>query len=272
MNIFQEPFVLQIFFIGFGLILGSFVTMLIHRLYHDEGGIVNGRSRCPQCRSQLLWYSLIPVFSWLVQGGMCKNCGKKISIIYPLTELSFAICFSILFTMKWESPLFWWLFGVVFFLLVLFWYDVRFMTVDRRISIPAIVLAVVWMFFKTPSSSPFSGGEYIPYLLGGLICGGIYAVQYYCSKGRWVGQGDIDLGIFMGLCLGLKLGVLSLFGAYVIGTVFSMFLLGYLKIVGKNPDDWKKVKVPMGAFLMPSLFIFLLWGDVVWSWYWGMIV
>ena len=109
------------------------------------------------------------------------------------------------------------------------------------------------------------------YAWGALVCGGIYFVQYFCSSGRWVGQGDIDLGIFVGLCLGLKLGILSLFGAYVIGMFFALGLLLYERLQYKQTQavkNWKNTKVPMGAFLMPSLIIFLFWGEEIWNAYW----
>jgi len=275
MELLTEPIVMEFIFLFVGLILGSFATLLIHRLYYDEPGIVSGRSRCPQCREILSPISMIPVFSWLFQQGKCKRCGKKIPVFYPLVELSFGISYFMLARFFGGEPAFWWLFGILFFLLVLFWYDVRFMIVDRRISIPAILLAIAWAVYNW-----FTGAQdLISVLGGGILIGGFFFVQFFYSRKKaqpWVGAGDTDMGLFLGLCLGLKLGLLSLFVAYIIGTVYAIGFIVW-KIISLGPSSGKKkslskVKVPMGAFLMPSLWLFLFFGEQIWTWYWDVII
>ena len=75
-----------------GLIFGSFATALAYRLPRDES-ISSGRSKCPNCGAQITALQNIPVFSWLVLGGRCKHCGNRISVRYPLTELTTALAF-----------------------------------------------------------------------------------------------------------------------------------------------------------------------------------
>ncbi len=236
-----------------GALLGSFTTMLIHRLHHEEKGILWGRSKCPKCAKTLSAKNLIPILSWLLQGGKCSHCRHKIPCFYPLVEISFVSTF-VLFA--WYFPdlkTTWPYFIALFFALILFWYDVRFYEVDRRISFPAIILALYWAFFRPEGWEIFA--------IGGLVGGLFYFVQYFYSKGRWVGAGDIELGIFMGLLLGWKIFLLALFASYIFGSIISIPIVICTKKLG-----WKS-KVPMGAFLMPSLIIFLLVGQQIWDWY-----
>jgi len=235
-----------------GALLGSFTTMLIYRLHFDQKGIVTGRSQCPSCGKILNFWNLVPIFSWLFQGGKCSNCSKKISISYPITEIIFTFCFFIFAQNFYETWHFFPILGIVFVSLLLFFYDVRFFEVDDRIAIPSIILVGIYAFFR----------ELLPinYLIGGGLGFCFYAIQYYASKGKWVGAGDMRLGLFMGLCLGWQFMILALFTSYVLGLLFALPLLILKKANRKTP-------LPMGAFLMPSLLIFLYNGEVIWSWY-----
>ena len=74
----------------FGAVMGSFLNCAAWRIAHGES-FLKGRSRCPRCGHVLTPPELVPVFSWLLQGGRCRACGEKISVRYPLTELGFAL-------------------------------------------------------------------------------------------------------------------------------------------------------------------------------------
>ncbi len=235
-----------------GALLGSFTTMLVYRLHHDQKGIFTGRSQCPSCGVTLNFWNLVPIFSWLFQRGKCHSCKRKIPIFYPITEIIFTFCFFIFAQHFYET---WHLFpilGIVFVALILFFYDIRFLEVDDRIIIPSILLVAIYAFYRD------LGWEV--YFIGGGLGFSFYAFQYVISDGKWVGAGDIRLGLFMGLCLGWKLTILSLFLAYIFGLLFALPLL-----ILKKAD--RKTPLPMGAFLMPSLLIFLYSGDVIWNWY-----
>ena len=88
---------IQVFFIIlFGLIMGSFISLVSHRLVSKESMFM-ARSKCVQCNSKLKIRSLVPIFSWIMQRGKCLNCSKKISIRYPLIEFFCALGFLLTF-------------------------------------------------------------------------------------------------------------------------------------------------------------------------------
>lgn len=246
-----------------GLCFGSFSTMLIHRLHFEEPIWKDQRSHCPNCKHRLAWCDLFPLFSWIFLRGKCRYCKKPISFVYPLIELTFGSIFAFTTWHFWGNPLLFPLLITIFFTLVLFWYDVRFMEVDRRISWPAIAFVLLWIFFGS-----FVGWDFAvswkEAILGGLVGFSFYGIQSVVSKGQWVGLGDLELGLFMGLVLGWKFFLLALFCAYIIGTVFAIPLL-VLQKAGR------KTALPMGAFLMPALLLMLFYGDTIWALYWNLI-
>ncbi len=235
-----------------GLCLGSFTTLLIWRLHNDEKGILLGRSRCVHCKKTLKFWNLIPLASYVMQAGKCSFCGKKISSLYPLTEITFGVTFLIFASKFYDHPYFLIIMLMVFFTLVLFFYDVLFMEVDQRICWPAIIVAFLFAFLQEQNV--------LYYLLGGAIGFLFYAIQYYISEKKWVGSGDMELGLFLGLLLGWQYTIGALIVAYILGMFVAIPLLLSKKVNAKTA-------VPMGAFLMPATLIFLYAGDKIWSTY-----
>jgi len=229
-----------------GAILGSFSGALIHRLHFEKPGLWTGRSQCPQCNETLRWWNLVPLFSYLLQGGKCAYCKKKIPFTYFLFELVFGSVF-LLFTLKFgASDIIIPMLVAAWTLLVLFFYDLLYLEVDLRLIIPAIVLAFIWTWFRE-APPQF-------YWLGAAVGALFYALQYGLSGGRWVGAGDIYFGALLGLLLGWSVVLLCLFMANIIGVVVSIYLMAF-KGYGR------KSKVPMGAFLMPAGIICLYDGE-----------
>ena len=233
---FSELILWANFFI-LGTILGSFSGALIHRLHHDKPGLWTGRSKCPQCGHTLAWWNLIPLVSYLIQGGTCAYCKKKIPFTYFLFELVFGSVF-LIFAQKFSSiELLIPMLITAWFLLVLFFYDLLYMEVDLRLIIPAIALAALWIIWRE--------GDWQLYVTGGLVGALFYGLQYALSRGKWVGAGDIYFGALLGLLLGWPVVLICLFMAYIVGIIVSAYLMifkGYTR----------KSAVPMGAFLMPA--------------------
>jgi len=249
----------------FGLIIGSFLNVLILRLHSGES-VAAGRSKCPHCRHALDWPDLIPVFSYVFLGGRCRYCAKKISWQYPLVELATGLLFVIAYAAGLDraavlapaDPAFWlsllrdWL--AVSALVVIFVYDLRWMIIPDCVVLPALVLisALNLMLGRSPVS-----------LLIGLAAGfGFFAAQYFVSKGRWVGGGDLRLGALLGVLLGWPVIIFALLLSYIIGAIAAVTLLIAKKVQAKSA-------VPFGVFLAPAALVALFWGPQIVAWYLG---
>lgn len=239
----------------FGLIIGSFLNAWIWRLVVRKS-IVRGRSECPECHHVLAAQDLVPVVSWLMLRGRCRYCHEKISWQYPLVELATAALFAYLAFLFGWSVLFVWLVVVSSLLLVIFVIDLRWSIIPDVVSIPLIFISALSLWLRPVT--------WLEVLTGGLVGGGFFLAQWLLSHGKWVGDGDIRLGVVMGLLLGWKLLVVALFLAYVVGAVWGVLLLLRHKKTLHS-------QLPFGTFLAAATWVCLLWGDHLLGWYLGFI-
>lgn len=242
---------LSVFIFIFGLGVGSFLNVVINRLDTDKSPL-RGRSMCMSCRVPIAWYDNIPVVSFLLLRGHCRSCKAKISWQYPLVELGFGMALLLIWQAVGFSVEFF-MYGIFTgFLAVIFVYDLKTFLILDRVSIPAIVVAFV--------GSLFLGRELGSLLIGAAIGAGFFALQFFVSKGKWVGDGDIRLGAVMGFMLGWKLVLVALFVAYLIGAAVGIALLLFKKREASS-------QVPFGPFLTLATFITLLYGSEMLEWY-----
>ncbi|MEK7606765.1 MAG: prepilin peptidase [Patescibacteria group bacterium] len=253
----------------FGLLIGSFLNVVIFRLpskpspHVGEGrergnSIWRGRSYCPKCRKTLAWYELVPILSFFLQSARCRGCKQKIDWQYPLVELATALGFLLVWTMAGDQGLWRGIEGWVFtsFLIVLFVYDLRYGLIPDQVIFPAMAVAGVF-FLAAHFTLLFTAY----WLLAILVGGGFFALQYYSSRGRWVGDGDIRFGALMGAMLGWPGVLVALLVSYLIGgAVGAGLLLAGKKHFGQT--------LPMGTFLALGTFIAMLWGKQIIQWYW----
>ncbi len=234
-----------------GLIVGSFLSMLIPRLHKTEKGIFFGRSHCTNCGAQLSGLELIPGLSYLWLRGKCRHCKKHISWWYPATEFISAFTFVAL-ALKAESLSEWlWSTGLFFVLLFVFLYDLRYKEIHDAVMLPGIVFAFIAACLT---------GDIVYSLIGGLIGFCFFAVQYYATKGRALGAGDMRIGAFIGLMLGWHMTLIALVISYVIGSIVSIFLL-----ITKRADA--KTALPLGPFLVIGSTITYFYGIKILEWY-----
>jgi leader peptidase (prepilin peptidase)/N-methyltransferase len=167
-----------------GLIVGSFLSMLIPRLHFEEKGIFLGRSHCAKCKKTLAARDLIPLFSFLLNGGKCRFCKKKISFFYPALELTTALTFLGLYFYNPELEIL--IPNLINFtiLLFIFFYDLRFKEIHDGVMIPGIILAFLLAII---------GGNLASASLGALI-GFAFSASILISKGKWIGLGDLIIG------------------------------------------------------------------------------
>jgi len=231
-------------FLILGLFVGSFLSVVVFR-YPNFKSIVFGRSECKKCKKGIKGYDLIPVFSYLLLLGRCRNCGEKISLIYPAIELLTGGLF-FLFSLQFGISfiLFPYLL-LVMILVVIFIYDVV------HLEIPELFL---WLVIAVSAIiALFSGNNLSDILLGGLVGGGFLGLLVGISGEKWMGSGDIFIGLAFGLLVGLKSSVLFLFLAFSLGAIFGLILIA---IRGKKI----KSEIAFAPFLIIAGIVALLWG------------
>jgi prepilin signal peptidase PulO-like enzyme (type II secretory pathway) len=234
-----------------GLIIGSFLNMLIPRLHTGEKGIFFGRSHCTKCKKQLKGTELIPLVSYLFLKGKCRHCKKHISLWYPATEIVTASTFAILTLIAPDLQTWLWQTGMFIVLLFILFYDLRYKEIHDGVMIPGIVFAALASFFI---------GDFTDSLIGGVIGFTFFALQYLISRGRAIGAGDMRIGAFMGLMLGWHLTLVALVVGYIFGSIVSLFLLATKKANGKTA-------LPLGPFLVFGTVIAFFYGNQILQWY-----
>ncbi len=247
---------LQAFFVFFiGASLGSFLAV-----WAERGSLrkaTKGRSHCGNCTKTLKGHHLIPVLSWLGLRGKCGHCKRRLPFTYLLFEAGLGFALVLLFARHFgfelgvleADPFAWSLFlRDLFFTLLfalLFAYDLFHQLLPDRITIPAIVIALVWNLTL--------GFGLADLALGGVVIGGFFALQFFFSRGRWVGGGDIRMGVLLGMLLGLAGGAEALFLAYILGAGIAIVML-------LSGIATRKTMIPFGTFLALAGYVVLLWG------------
>lgn len=256
-----------IYFFILGLIFGSFINCLVWRI-HKKESLMN-RSYCPKCKQQIAWHDNLPVLSFIVLRAKCRHCQKRISWQYPLVELITGILFAISFqivSLQTEQLGFlsgqffvtqFKYFFLIFVMICLFVYDLRWYTIPDVITLPS---CIIFLFINL-----YLGFGLVNLLITGLIGAGFFLFQFLISKGKWMGGGDIRVGLLMGLAFGrLDLLIAAIFLAYIIGSVFGITMLA----MGKK--EWGS-KLPLGTFLAIGTIAILFWGEIIINWYWRLL-
>lgn len=241
-----------------GLAVGSFLNVVIARL--PAGKPLTGRSFCPKCKTTIRWYDNIPLVSFLLLRGRCRHCRKPISWQYPAVELATAALFLLAAAAHPAAGLDGLALALlardlaaISVLIVVFVIDLRHFLIFDVTTLPAAgVLLAVNLALGVPWPS---------LLLGGILGAGFFLLQYAVSRGRWIGGGDIRLGLLMGVLLGWERLVAALFLAYAAGAVVGIILLATGR---KSPSS----PVPFGTFLSAGTIAALLYGGELITWYW----
>lgn len=280
-----------------GLILGSFVTAVVWRLHEQElsdgdettkagykrshgagisrsirrssGGdlsILKGRSMCTSCHHRLSALDLTPVFSWLILRGKCRYCGQPISWQYPVIELLLpaVLVISYFFWQPGWNPsgvatfIFW--AGCLTFFTILAVYDLRWFLLPDRVIYPLIIVALAQVIVRVVI---FDGGwaTILSAWWGAFVIAGLFYAIYLVSQGKWIGLGDVKLGIALGLLVsGPWPALLLVFVASVLGSVVTVPLLILKRATATT-------HIPFGPLLLAATLVVTLWGTAILSWY-----
>jgi leader peptidase (prepilin peptidase)/N-methyltransferase len=248
--------------IAFGLIIGSFLNVVIARL-PDRKSLAKPGSRCPNCGHEIRWFENIPVLSFLFLRGKCRGCSAKISIRYPVVEL---LCGLLFITVKMRFGLSWLLlardFPFVAILLAVTFIDLERRLIPDPLSLGGLVLGLL--------TAHFTPGVGIPSAIGGAALGFsiFYAIAWYY---QWrtgkagMGGGDIKFLAMLGAFLG-PMGVLTtVFISSILGTVLGItYAWVQRRRSGEEGGSLMKVSLPYGPFLVVGGLYSYLLGDL-WS-------
>ncbi len=260
-----------------GLCCGSFVNMLVYRtaveyeLIRSKGikknkkdsflKMLGGRSFCDSCGKQLDWYENIPVISWVWQKGKTKCCQKKLSILYPITEVVTGMLF-LIFNFKFGifnqfqnlnfQTVIYFLVGLVVITFLVFStvFDLKYMILPDFSTVILIISSLLlWLINNR--------GDW-NYFLAAVGASGFLGLLHFFTKGRGMGLGDVKLAIFMGLFLGGQKTILAFYIAFIFGALISLILM-----ILKKAN--KKTLVPFGPFLILGTIVTWFWGDEIFS-------
>ncbi|MEE9614577.1 MAG: prepilin peptidase [Thermodesulfobacteriota bacterium] len=237
---------------AFGASIGSFLNVCIHRIPLKES-VVSPGSRCPSCKEPIRSYDNIPVISYLLLLGRCRNCGVRISAEYPMVEALTAFFAVALYARFGLSPDFFVYALLVSSLLVITFIDLHLRIIPDLISLPGIPVGFACSFFLV---EPGVVNSLIGIVAGG---GGLLAVAlcYLWATGKdGMGGGDIKLMAMLGAFLGWKGVLLTIFIGSFAGAVIGG---GLMLFFGKS----SKYAVPFGPFLALGAVVHLFFGEEI---------
>jgi len=244
-----------VFLFAIGAIFGSFLNVVATRVA-TEREFLFSRSSCSSCGNILKPFQMIPIFSFLFLRGRCGFCKSEISKNHFLAEVGTGAVFTLSYFLNLDFSGILIYFVVSCFFIILFICDATEYMIPDKIAIPAIVCVGLIRFLETK--------DILNIVIAGVAGAVWFLVQFFISNGRWVGGGDIRIGVLMGVLTGFPMVFLALFLSYIFGAVIALYLMIF---EGKN----LKSKLPFATILLPCAFITWLWGDFIWSWYFNLI-
>lgn len=288
----MEPFLYNIaMIIGgslfiLGLVFGSFLNAWEYRIENNK--TLKGRSLCPKCEKQIAWFDNIPLVSWLLLRGRCRQCHKSISIQYPAIELLTAIVFLFLwlysspgqalsnwfdgiynlqFTIYNQFPIF----ELIKLLLLLSYFSLLILVglhdaktkyvLTKHVYLALAIGSVYTLlnFGQTWNIASFYNYLF-PYILSALLPAGILWLISKISKERAMGYGDADIALATGFVLGWPRVSVGYYLAFIPAALYGILLL----LLKKGN---MKSEVPLGPFLIAGASLAFLYGQQIFDWY-----
>jgi leader peptidase (prepilin peptidase) / N-methyltransferase len=244
---------------AFGLCIGSFLNVCIHRLPRGES-VVSPGSRCGACGTPIRWFDNLPVVSYLMLGGKCRACGAHYSARYLIVELITAAIFAMNAFVFGAEPLLAVRLVLAAMLVALFFIDLEHQLLLDAITLPGIVIGV--------AASAFVGPGLVSSLAGAALGAAILLVIRWVWKRATgvdgMGLGDVKMLAMIGAFLGWEQVWLVLFVASLTGAVVGVSIAA----LGRGS---MKTRLPFGTFLAVAALIASCWGEPVIAWYVGLI-
>ena len=248
----------------FGSVIGSFLNVVIHRVPLGES-VVFPPSRCPKCGSRIRWFDNVPVLSWLVLAGRCRDCRTGISPRYPLIELANGLFFLAIYLhagLDWSALL---LAAIVPMTIALIYIDLDIQILPDAIDLPGIAIGI--------ALGAIAAGERLPTLIvarslsesligAALGFGILYSISRLYRAFRNIegmGQGDFKMMAMIGAVCGWPALLPVLFIASITGAVFGIALA-----LRRGSD--LQIALPFGVFLGLAFLVTLFFGSTLATW------
>ncbi|PIE59060.1 MAG: prepilin peptidase [Desulfobulbus propionicus] len=237
----------------FGAVLGSFLNVVILRLPEEGASIIFPGSHCPKCKKPISWYDNIPILSYCLLLGKCRQCAGGISLQYPMVEacmallaastcLHFGLGFDFFYYLLFTASL-----------LVIIFIDIHHQIIPDVISLPGILIGLAGSFFSQNLSWEQS-------VFGVVLGGGVLflvAVVYFKITGKdGMGGGDIKLLAMIGAFLGWQSLLFVIFVSSLTGSVVGIAAMAKQKKGGKT-------RIPFGPFLAVAAYVYLFYQEEV---------
>ena len=230
----------------FGALLGSFLNVVIHRLPRGES-LAKPASHCPECRAPIKPYDNIPIVSWLVLRGRCRNCGTRISPRYPLVEALTAALFAGVVLRFGADEDVWLGLAFVLVLIPVTFIDLDLRLIPNKITLPGAIVAIALVAI-------FDTDDVVEHLIAGFAAF-MFLFLAALAYPAGMGMGDVKLAGVMGLFLGRTVGpamLVALFAGSVVGVII---------IARKGREEGRKTAIPFGPFLAFGGLVGLFAGD-----------
>ncbi|MCL5019489.1 MAG: prepilin peptidase [Patescibacteria group bacterium] len=243
-----------------GVFVGSFLNVVVDRLKSGET-IIKGRSRCEFCKKELAWFDLIPLFSFIFLKGKCRYCHKKLSLYYPIIELSTGALSA--FTYLWISQTYhlpFTIYHLAYYLIIIsafiiiFFEDLKFGIIPDKVVFPAIVVTFFYSLIFNPQSLIIN-------LFSATLTFAFFLILFLITKGKGMGFGDVKLSLLLGLVLGFPKIIPSLYLAFLTGAI-----IGIILIIWRKKKSLKDT-IPFGPFLIIGALAGLFWGQQIYAYF-----
>ncbi|MFN2453969.1 MAG: A24 family peptidase [Pyrinomonadaceae bacterium] len=276
------PLLVAVFIFALGAIIGSFLNVVIHRVPRGES-IVFPNSRCPSCGAAISFYDNIPVLSYVILRGRCRNCHAPISARYPAVEALTGALYVFVFLhdgLTAALP-----FDLIFVtaIIALVFIDAEFMILPDAITYPGMVFAIIarlavpylagllafddlsQLMNGVADGWPVWAASAFGALLGALAGGGsLWLLGWLWKRFRGVeamGLGDVKMMFMVGAYMGWRLTIVTIFLAVLTGSITGIGLM-----IRRGQRDMQML-LPFGIFLGAGAIIALLFGSAIITWY-----
>ncbi len=220
-----------------GLCFGSFLGAFTYR-YPRNVSIAKGRSYCDRCGIKLKWFDNIPLISFIVLGGKCRSCGKKVSFRYPIIEVATAFVFLLV------GP------NIPWLLLFLILEAIFIIDLEHQIIPDNLVFLGMSVLIFIPGLSIYTS------LLSGFAAAAFLLSVSLFTGGRGMGLGDVKLAVLGGMIVGTQFAVIWLFLAFLTGAVVGIILILMKKAHLKD-------KIAFGPFLIAAIPLSRIFGEKI---------